>query len=219
MTHVTPISDGLRRTVSSVALFLCCSLPVSAEDLGVVGPVYPIAEQDMLATIETRLHALEKSGEFTRIEKDAKARYQAYTERPVGVSLPRAKATRVWHVDPTLVVPYTIQDNEGRIIYPAGTRVNPLARMTLSKRLLFFDANDPDQCVWTKALLDRDGLRVKAILTNGPVLALMRTWQVRLYFDQRGTLIEHFGIMALPAIVSQDGLQLKVEEVHLEGNG
>lgn len=184
-----------------------------------VGPVYAIAEQDMLVTIDARLHALEKSGGFARIETDAKARYQAYTERPAGVSLPRATATRVRHVDPTLVVPYAIQDHEGRIIYPAGTRVNPLARMTLSKRLLFFDADDPAQCVWAKALLDREGLRVKAILTNGPVLALMRTWQVRLYFDQRGALVEHFGIKALPAIVSQDGLQLTVEEVHLEGNG
>lgn len=205
--------------MSSVALFLCCSLPLGAEDLGVIGPVYAIAEQDMLATIDARLRELARSGELARIEQDAKARYQAYTERPAGLLLPRATATRVRFNDPTLVVPYAIQDHAGKALYPAGTRVNPLERMTLSKRLLFFDADDPAQRAWAKALLDREGTRVKAILTNGPVLELMRTWKMRLFFDQRGTLVQHFGIEALPAIVSQDGTRLKIEEVYVENRG
>ena len=204
-------SVGFPKIALSVALFVCSSV-LLARDLGVVGPVYPIAEQDMLQTIEHRLTALEESGELTRIEEDAKARYQAYVERPEGVQLPRATKNRTYHVDPSITVPYDIKDHEGRIIHPAGTTINPLDYMTLSKQLLFFDGDDPVQVEWARAMVDGDPVHIKPILTDGPVLALMKEWQVRLYFDQRGQLVEQFGIQAVPVTLSQDGIRLRVVE-------
>ncbi len=181
-----------------------------------MGPVYPIAEQDMLLTIEQRLKALEESGELARIEEDAKARYRAYVERPEGVHLPRAKKNRTYYVDPSLTVPYDIRDHEGRIIHPAGTTVNPLHYITLSKQLLFFDGDDPEQVRWARLMVDKDSLRVKPILTNGPIMALMKEWKLRLYFDQRGKLTERFRIQRVPAIVSQDGKRLKIVEHNID---
>ena len=204
-------SVGFPKIALSVALFACSSV-LLARDLGVVGPVYPIAEQDMLQTIEQRLTALEESGELARIEDDAKARYQAYVERPEGVHLPRATHNRTYSVDPSLTVPYDIKDHEGRIIHPAGTTVNPLDYMTLSKQLLFFDGDDHGQVEWARAMVDGDPVHIKPILTNGPVLALMKEWQRRLYFDQRGRLVEQFGIQAVPVTLSQDGIRLRIVE-------
>lgn len=210
-------SVGFPKIALSVALFVCSSV-LLARDLGVVGPVYPIAEQDMLQTIEQRLTALEESGELTRIEEDAKARYQAYVERPEGVRLPRAKQNRTYYVDPSLAVPYDIKDHQGRIIHPAGTTVNPLDYMTLSKKLLFFDGDDPVQVEWARAMVESDPVHIKPILTNGPVLSLMKEWQLRLYFDQKEILIQRFRIQKLPATVDQDGQQLKVVEYGLNGS-
>ena len=210
-------SVGFPKIALSVALFACSSV-LLARDLGVVGPVYPIAEQDMLQTIEQRLTALEASGELTRLKDDAKARYQAYVERPEGVQLPRATKNRTYHVDPSITVPYDIKDHEGRIIHPAGTTVNPLNYITLSKQLLFFDGDDPVQVEWARSMIDGDPLHIKPILTNGPILALMKEWQVRLYFDQKGILIQRFRIQKLPATVDQDGQQLKVVEYGLNGS-
>lgn len=207
-------SVGFPKIALSVALFACSST-LLARDLGVVGPVYPIAEQDMLETIEQRLTALEESGELARIEDDAKARYQAYVERPEGVRLPRATQNRTYYADPSLIVPYDIKDHEGRIIHSAGTTVNPLDYMTLSKQLLFFDGDDPVQVEWARAVIDGDPLHIKPILTNGPVLALMKEWQVRLYLDQRGQLVERFQIQHVPALVASDGSRLKIMELHL----
>lgn len=208
-------SVGFPKIALSVALFACSSV-LLARDLGVVGPVYPIAEQDMLQTIEQRLTALEESGELTRLEDDAKARYQAYVERPEGVRLPRAKQNRTYYVDPSLTVPYDIKDHEGRIIHPAGTTVNPLDHMTLSKQLLFFDGDDPVQVDWARAMVESNPVHMKPILTNGPVLALMKDWQLRLYFDQKGSLLGRFGIKAVPAIVYQEGSLLKAMEVVIQ---
>lgn len=208
------ISAGFQKIALSVVLFACSSV-LHAQDLGVVGPIYPIIEQDMLQTIEQRLKALEKSGELAQIEEDAKARYKAYVDRPEGVHLPRAEKTRTYFVDPSLTVPYDIKDHEGQIIHPAGTTVNPLDHMTLSKQLLFFDGDDPVQVEWARAVIDSDPLRVKPILTNGPALELMKEWNMRLYFDQRGQLVDQFGIHAVPAIISQAGIRLKVVEYDL----
>lgn len=207
-------SAGLRKIALSVALFACSSA-LLAQDLGVVGPVYPIAEQDMLATIEQRLKVLEESGELARIEEDAKARYQAYVERPKGMHLPPATQDRTYYVDPGVTVPYDIKDHEGRIIHPAGTTVNPLTYITLSKQLLFFDGDDPVQVEWARSMMGSDPLRVKPILTNGPVLALMKEWDSCVYFDQQGQLTQHFGIQALPAVISQKRQRLRVHEISL----
>ncbi len=204
-------SAGFPKIALSVALFACSSV-LLARDLGVVGPIYPIAEQDMLQTIAQRLTALEETGELARIEEDANARYQAYVERPEGVRLPRATQNRTYYVDPSISVPYDIKDHEGRIIHPAGTTVNPLDYMTLSKQLLFFDGDDPGQAEWARSMIDDDPVHIIPILTNGPVLALMKKWQVRLYFDQQGQLVERFHIERVPALIATDGTQLKVME-------
>ena len=206
---------GFPKIALSVALFACSSV-LLAQDLGVVGPVYPIAEQDMLLTIEQRLQALEESGELARIEEDAKARYRAYVERPKGIHLPRAKKDRTYYVDPSLTVPYDIRDHEGRIIHPAGTTVNPLDYITLSKQLIFFDGDDPVQLEWARSMIDNDPLRVKPILTNGPVLMLMKEWQMHLYVDQWGRLVKQFGIRSIPAMVTQNKNRLKVVEYGLD---
>jgi len=180
--------------------------------LGVVGPVYPIAEQDMLANIEQRLDTMQKSGERNRIESDAKARYLAYVERPAGINLPRATQTKTHYIDPTLTLPYDIKDDRGRILYPAGTTVNPLDYLPLPQQLVFFDGDDPAQVKWAKLLLDKNPAHVKPILVNGPVLDLMKEWKIRVYYDQRGRLVRRFVIKSVPATVSQDGKRLKVVE-------
>ena len=181
-----------------------------------MGPVYPIAEQDMLLTIEQRLKALEESGELARIEEDAKAQYRAYVERPKGVHLPRAKKDRTYYVDPSLTVPHDIRDHEGRLIHPAGTTVNPLDYITLSKQLIFFDADDPIQLEWVRSMLEKKTTQNTLILTNGPVITLMTEWQKRLYFDQGGQLTQNFGIQAVPAIVSQEGSKLYIREIGMQ---
>jgi conjugal transfer pilus assembly protein TraW len=38
---------------------------------------------------------------------------------------------------------------------------------------------------------------------------------VPVYFDQQGSLIRRFGIRQVPALVSQEGLRLRIDEVAL----
>ena len=59
----------------------------------------------------------------------------------------------------------------------------------------------------------------RVILVGGSVSKLKEelgeTHADKVYFDQSGELTNRFGIKASPAIVMQEGLQLKIEEVEV----
>jgi len=182
-------------------------------DLGVIGQTYEIAEPSMLESIHAKLEAAKENGELAKIEKDMKARFIAYANRPRGVSLPRTKTQTVRYFDPTVRLAQSIKDHEGNVLWPAGTSVNPLDYVAMSQQWIFFNADDPDQAAWARTYMERYPEQVLLILTQGPVLKLMETWGVRLYFDQGGKLVERFGIETLPSVISQDGKRLRIDEV------
>jgi conjugal transfer pilus assembly protein TraW len=201
--------------IARAALLLALApLGAHADSLGAVGPLYPIDEPDLLVQIQRALKAKEASGEIDRYYRDARARAQRSIEAPAPVaSLATVTAHRTYRVDPSVTVAEAITDNTGRIIVPAGTRVNPLDTVTLTKRLFFFDARDSRQVEQAKAILDRDGAGVKLILVAGSYMDLMRAWKRRVYFDQDGQIVKRLGLTRVPALVAQDGNRLRVDEV------
>lgn len=201
----------LRLTAAAIAVLASAA---RADDLGVIGPVYPIAEKDLLAWIETRLRAKERSGELAAMQAQAKKRAIESIEEPRPVAnLGKAQRARTYYYDPSVVVPYAITDDAGRVLVAAGTRVNPLDTVTLSRRLLFFDARDPRQVRTAKALIEAEGGRVKPIVTGGSYMNLMRHWKVAVFYDQEGVLVRKLGIHAVPALVSQEGKRLRIDEL------
>ena len=144
-------------------------------------------------------------------------------ERPKPVEgLSKALKSRVFTYDPTYVVPEDLKDHQGRIIHSKGTRLNPLETVTLSQSLLFFDGDDGDQVAFAKAKLKekskeslKEGL-IKLILVKGAPLALSEELKVPVYFDQLGLLTKKLGIRHVPALVMQEGLHLRIEEIKKE---
>jgi conjugal transfer pilus assembly protein TraW len=187
---------------------------VSAKDYGQQGAVFPIAEPDLLEQIRSKLQRLEASGETARLNADLKRRTIARVNRPepvAGISV--TQTMRQWRFDPTIRVEADISDDQNRVIIAAGTRVNPLDTVGLRQRLVFIDGDDPAQLAWaTRRYKAADA---KLILVRGAPLDLMRARQRRFYFDQGGTLVKHFGIRAVPAMVEQQGRFLMVSEIPL----
>lgn len=185
-----------------------------AEELAAIGPAYPIAEQNLLEMIAQRLRALEKSGQLHALQEQAIAKGRAAVANPAPVAgLTPAKAPRTVYFDPTYVLDKNILDAQGRVLFPAGTRTNPLAITSMSKKLLFFDARDPAQARMARSLLQRDGARIKPVLVGGSYLELMKQWKTRIYFDQQGRLVGRFGIRHVPAFVYQEGMRLRIDEI------
>jgi conjugal transfer pilus assembly protein TraW len=197
-----------------VCAALCTAAGARAESLGTIGPTYPIAEQNLLDFIMARLREKERSGELQRMEDLAKARATQSIRSPKPVpGLHRAETARTFYFDPTFTVDRNITDEGGRLLFPAGMKKNPLDVVSLSKHLLFFDARDPRQVAQAKELIDVYQGRVKPILVGGSYLDLMKSWNRQVFYDQEGTLVRKLGITAVPAIVSQEGSRLRIDEV------
>ena len=185
-----------------------------AKDLGVRGPVWPVAEPDLLAQIEARLGEMGASGEMARMRGEALAAARQRLEAPgrvEGIGPARVHSARLF--DPSMEVDRDIRAPDGTLIAARGTRINPLDKMHgLARDLLFIDGTRPVEVSW--ALRHERPSRI--VLVDGRPLDLMRTHGRRFFFDQGGRLSQRLGLRATPSVVAAEGSLLRITEVPLE---
>jgi conjugal transfer pilus assembly protein TraW len=202
--------------MSKFILILTLSTSLQAKDLGTMGDVYAIREVDLLMFIQSRVVELQKSGQWHAIESDMQKRAINYRDRPsVVAGLTKATETKSWLFDPSITLGRDITSPDGNRIVPAGTHVNPLTKISLSKALIFFDGDDEAQVKWVMSQTKILQGRTKLILVKGSLLDQEKAFHQPLYFDQSGRLTKRFNIQHVPAIVSQHGLQLKITEARV----
>lgn len=205
-------------------VMLMLSGVVQAKDLGTWGEMYPIAEQDMLTTIQTRLKAMEDSGELAREQDAFKQRVIEHTLRPKPVEgLTLAQENTTHYIDPSLTVSEDLKDHQGRVFARKGQVINPLDTVPFTDTLYFIDADNHEQLAWMKAQKP-ETLTYRVILVNGDVREATTALDTRIYFDQDGTLCRKFALKAIPARVTlgEDRKRLRVDTFALpmakEGN-
>ena len=208
----------MKRCIVSAPLVLGLMLGAAdgarAMDLGVIGPTYEISEPHLLQMIEQRLREKERSGELGRLEAEARKRGTATGKNPPPVTGLRPTDTvRTFYFDPSFTLDRNLLGPQGELLFAAGTRKNPLEVVSLSRHLLFFDARDPRQVGRARQLIALYQGRVKPILVGGSYLDLMQSWHVPVYYDQQGLLTRRLGITQVPALVSQEGLRLRIDEL------
>ncbi|HVV69608.1 MAG TPA: type-F conjugative transfer system protein TraW [Gammaproteobacteria bacterium] len=194
----------------------CLTFTASAKNIGVIGQTYPIQEQDFLQTIQQEMQQKVQSGEWAKWQAQQTANLQNYADRPTPVDgLTPTLETRTWFYDPTLIVPYDIRDTNNRLIAANGSQFNPLDILTWTYALIFYDGDNPQQVAWVQQMDQEYQGKTKLILVNGSVKEQMQHFQKRVYFDQGGHLISRLNITHIPALVVQEGKQLKITEVKL----
>ena len=210
----------MNRTAAMLLAATLASLPAAgipsaavAKDLGVRGATWGIAEPDLLEQIETRLLELQRTGALARLEDEARERTRLRLEEPEPVpGIAPATERRSRLLDPAITVARDIRTAEGALIAAAGTRVNPLERIGLTRDLLFVDGRREAEIAWALAH-DRPA---KIVLLAGRPLDLMRRHGRPFFFDTGGALAARFRIAATPALVAQDGTRLRITEVPVE---
>lgn len=195
---------------------LLLSANVLAEDLGTIGPTYEIAERDLIEVIHDKFRRMDSTGELLRLQEDYKRQVVAAIEQPKPVpGIAAAQIARTVYLDPTLTLDRNVVDEKGKVLFAAGTRVNPFDFDRLSKTLLFFDARSKTQLAFAKRFIAESKLPVKPILIAGAPLKLMREWKREVFYDQGGALSKRLAITQSPAVVTQDGKRLRVDEIRL----
>lgn len=205
----------MRRPI--LASLLCVSIIPNlalASDLGVVGPTYDIVERDLIEVMKDRFRRLEQTGEMRKLEDRYKAKVVEAVERPRPIpGITPTQTARTYFVDPTWTLDRNVLDEKGQVLFPAGTRVNPLDYAPMTQTLLFFDQRERSQVAFAKRFLAEAKARVKPILVGGEPLKLMRQWKREVFYDQGGVLSRKFLLQQVPALITQDGNRLRVDEI------
>ncbi len=108
---------------------------------------------------------------------------------------------------------------DGTLLAAAGTRVNPLERMTLSRDLVFVDGRRGAEIAWALAREAEGARPARIVLLAGRPLELMRRHRRPFFLDQGGRLAARFGIAATPSLVGQAGTLLRITEIPGRGPG
>jgi len=184
---------------------------VLATDLGQLGTTYPIAEDNLITVIQDSIQSQASSGELAQKQQHWRQKMISSANRPSGNTLAQAVEYRSFSIDPTYTLPEDLHDHLGRVVYPKGTRFNPLDIKPLTETLCFIDATKPLQVQWIKRHCN-EGAQFKRIVVNGAVAKTRKALKTRVYFDQHQVLAQFFHLQAVPAVVRQSGGLLHVEE-------
>ncbi len=107
-------------------------------DLGTWGPVMLPIEPDLLETLQARVEVLD----LAALKEKALVNFwprQTFTDLPV------ATHDHTQWLDPTIAMQAALRDAEGKVLVPAGTRINPLRHLPFRQAVVVFDARDPLQ--------------------------------------------------------------------------
>jgi len=188
------------------------SVIAAAQSLGIHGNVYEIQEEDAVDYLKGKIAGWQKDGTIKRKQEEAKMRVEQSIRFPKPIEgISTATKNRIFMWDPTFVLEKNITDGKGNVLFPAGTTINPLMYGGLDKRLIFLDARDDRQVEYAIKANEKYP-NDKIILTGGSWVELSKKLNKQVFYDQSGYLTRRFGIRRVPAIVSQDGLKLKIEE-------
>ncbi len=194
-------------------LILFYKTPSQAKDFGVEGHLWEIAEEDILEYIEKELKVVDvKKLKAEMIDKTKRRVEEPEEVSGIGIS----SSERIYYYDPSYIVPEDIYDQNGNLLYKAGYKVNPLNQVPLREKLIFINGNNEYQVRYALKKREEYGGAAKIILTSGKPLDIQRKEKVWIYFDQQGVLTTKLGIKAVPAIVEQSGLRLKITELGKE---
>lgn len=191
-----------------------------AKDFGVVGHSYEIIEQDIIEYIKQKL----ENQDLDAINKGMQEKVRERFERPEAVvGIKDSKENREYYYDPTFVLDHDIKDPNGQLIHEKGKVINPLSKVPLSNALIFINGDNKEQVEYAVSQYKELDGKAKIILTSGSPIKLQKGQkekeeknEVWFYFDQFGFLVKKLGIKAVPAIVRQDSLRLKINEVVLK---
>ena len=156
-----------------------------------LGPVYPVIEPDILVMLQK--HAAESEEETQKRLSMAKDRFKALLENPEGRALPRATCL-------------TVRKE------PVSEWVSASIDAAYRRDWLFVDGEENADIVLARSFIRRHPLpQGRVIAVNGSIAALQEALQTRVWFDQKGVLIQRLQIHELPAWVTFTAQTIEVK--------
>ncbi len=189
----------------------CFLLTADAQDLGVFGETFEIAEEDLLQRMMSKLQKMNQTGELKIAQKKVREKIKQNIAHPPAVQgITETEKEREYKFDPTITVTQDLADHNGKVFARAGELFNPLDQVKMSP-MLFIDGDNEKHVRWAlKKIEDRKIFRhglAKIVLVKGSPFDLQEKLNQQIYFDQQGFLTKKLGIKHVPVIVFQNPLE------------
>ena len=195
-------------------------------DLGTWGESSVIAEEDFETHIIKQLESL-GDDKIHAVQEQIKNKVVANIKRPTAVKgIAKAKANSSRLYDPSFILNENIYNDQKQLLYPSGTKINPLEKRSFEEVWLFIDGDDLAQVEFAKNYQEDDIQTKKGqssiekvkkvILLNGsPGTQQDGSF---FFFDQAGSISKKLSINKVPSIVRQaPGIsRILIEEIALD---
>lgn len=169
---------------------------IYAADLGIFGKIYPIEEEPLDRFLQSRASSVDWR---ERLDEHVNKLYTNITQFTANDTiLPESSHVRSWFYDPSVRVD--------------GQYLNPLSIMPIKKPLTIIDGRVKAQVSWLKNQI-LIGKKTVVLIEGGDVKNLIQLYQQPIYIDYQNEFIHKFSIKHLPAMIAQEGLQLRISEV------
>lgn len=191
----------------------------AAGDLGVMGPIQDIKEQDFIQMAKDRMADVD----FDEMKKGVLDRY---LKNMTYHKLPPAKENRTRKIDPSVYVAKDIKDHKGNVLIKAGEIINPMSLQPFSLAVFFFDPTNPKQIQFVKKrsqeIFERTpGIQHIYVATHFETdrpdrfhAEVSKQFDGRVYLLQEHEL-ERFKLEYTPSVVTGSNTHFVVEEVSL----
>lgn len=176
-----------------------------AKDYGVQGNQWPVTELDMRMMLIT-----EAAGkDWSKYNGEVKDSAEHYLDNLPKRTLPIAERTHTVWFDPSIELSSDIQvpakqangNFAWNVMYPKGTRVNPLKTNRPLTAMLFFDGSQQDQVKFVEDLLVKEPNRIQVVEAGSGSVQQLNTKLKRPVFYANDALISRFQIKELPTLL------------------
>lgn len=191
---------------AAVSILSACVMVVGLAAGGerrTLGQTFPIAEPDLLEEIKQRAASADWKAMVRRQDPGTFTGFQTTT-------LPAATAPSSFLFDPTYTLPQDVVDQNGTVLYPAGTTINVYARRQFPGRTIVIAA-DAAHLAWLDETA-KPTAADKVLISGANMLEARQLAGARRIYALDERLVERFGLRAVPSIVHQEGTQLRVRE-------
>ena len=214
-TMIETNADGETRTARGLPGFAWMSKQ-DAGDLGQRGPVFDIAEPDMIEEMQRRMSEFD----WEKEKKHALDNFWAQQKDPI--NLPVAEKNRERRIDTSIVSTQDIFHPDGRLIIKKGQTINPQALMPMRHAYILFDATNKKQVEIAKKIGDEMLVKQKPVVYLFSKMNTENGWD---HYNQttelmnapiyklNKTIIERFQIQSLPSVVEGQGDTILVREI------
>ena len=207
---------------------LCLALLFSghaySEDLGSTNKGSARLDQDARETMKNIIRQKEKTGEVAQFWNNYRDKSIDAIKNPAPLGVGSNYSPRTQLADMRFVVPQDYKDQNGRVVVPKGTVVEPLKINPMKEGLIFIDGRDPSQVNY--AIAEGRKYPLKIVLTAGSPYDLRvkykgQDWRgspnIPFYFDQKKMIINQLArlyginINSVPAKLTQQGTQMRID--------